>query len=485
MQPAVFGNVARIEQIADQNRNTGDPNAVVSGIGLVKTVLLKVADSINIGHADRSLFVCVVGDGIIIDCHIIEGKGFFVLDLDGRAFRIGGHGLHLSQSRVSIEVFGFGVKLIVAADRVACGSVFVSCVVISGGANAEQVPAVAEQAVVRPVRCRCANADHGDPVHDEHDSCEDRQAQPAVGDDLIDLVGAGKLTGVLFLVAALDDLRDVHIALVGDDGLCIVVQLRLSGLDVRLDVLHDVCGDAQLFEYLIVTLEDLDGIPALLRSGLVMQNSLFDVRDGVLDRAGEGVLRLGVGACSGLDGCFRGFHNACALQSGDLQNRAAQLTGQLLDVDLVSVLLDDVHHVDRHDDRDAKLGQLRGEVEVTLKVRAVDDVQNRVWALGDQIVTGDDLFERVGGQRINTGKVHDHDVVMLFQLAFLLFDRDARPVADELVRTGQRVEQRGFTAVRVARKGNFDLFFHLPAPFDQILYAISIISVSAFRRLSS
>ena len=250
-------------------------------------------------------------------------------------------------------------------------------------------------------------------------------------------------------------------------------------------MLRDVCGDAQLFEYLIVTLEDLDGIPALLRSGLVMQNSLFDVRDGVLDRAGEGVLRLGVGACSGLDGCFRGFHNACALQSGDLQNRAAQLTGQLLDVDLVSVLLDDVHHVDRHDDRDAKLGQLCGEVEVTLKVRAVDDVQNRVGALGDQVVTGDDLFERVGGQRINTGKVHDHDVVVLLQLAFLLFDRDARPVADELVRTGQRVEQRGFTAVRVARKGNFDLFFHLPAPFDQILYAISIISVSAFRRLSS
>ena len=74
---------------------------------------------------------------------------------------------------------------------------------------------------------------------------------------------------------------------------------------------------------------------------------------------------------------------------------------------------------------------------------------------------------------------------MLLQLAFLLFDRDAGPVADKLVRAGQRIEQRGFTAVRVARKGNFDLFFHLSAPFDQILYAISIISVSAFRRLSS
>ena len=113
------------------------------------------------------------------------------------------------------------------------------------------------------------------------------------------------------------------------------------------------------------------------------------------------------------------------------------------------------------------------------------DVQNRIGALGNQIVTRNDFFQRIRGKGVDAGKVHDDDVVMLLELAFLLFDRDARPVADELVRTGQRVEQRGFTAVRVARKGNFDLFFHLPAPFDQILYAISIISVSAFRRLSS
>ena len=55
-------------------------------------------------------------------------------------------------------------------------------------------------------------------------------------------------------------------------------------------------GMLQLFEDLVVTLEDLDGVPALLRGGLVMQDSLFDVGDGVLDRAGEGVLRLGVRA---------------------------------------------------------------------------------------------------------------------------------------------------------------------------------------------
>ena len=197
------------------------------------------------------------------------------------------------------------------------------------------------------------------------------------------------------------------------------------------------------------------------------------------------MLRLGVRASSGGNGSLSGFHDAGALQSGDLNDRAAQLAGEFLDVDLVAVLLDDVHHVDGHDHRDAELGQLRGEVEVPLQVGAVDDVQNRIGTLRDQVVPGDDLFECVGGQRINTGKVHDDDVVMLLQLAFLLFDRDAGPVADELVRAGQRIEQRGFTAVRVARKGNFDLFFHLSAPFDQMLYAISIISVSAFRRLSS
>ena len=74
---------------------------------------------------------------------------------------------------------------------------------------------------------------------------------------------------------------------------------------------------------------------------------------------------------------------------------------------------------------------------------------------------------------------------MLLQLAFLLLHGDAGPVADELVGAGQCIEQGGLTAVRVARQGNFDLLFHmiLVSPFRD--YSTSIISVSAFRRLSS
>ena len=46
----------------------------------------------------------------------------------------------------------------------------------------------------------------------------------------------------------------------------------------------------------------------------------------------------------------------------------------------------DVHHVDSHDNRDAKLHQLCGQIQVTLQVSSVYDVQDRIRTLGNQIV---------------------------------------------------------------------------------------------------
>jgi len=221
------------------------------------------------------------------------------------------------------------------------------------------VPAVAEQAVVCPVGRGRADADHSDPVNKEHHDREDGQTKPAVGDDLVDLIRGRELTVVLFLVAALDDLCDVNVALVGDNALGIVVQLGLGGLDVRFDVLHGLGRNSQLFEHLIVALEDLDGVPALLLLGHIVDGGLLDVRDGVLHGAGEGVHRDGLSALGGLDGGLRRLHHAVALERGDLNDLAAQLAGELGDVDLVAVLADHVHHVDGDDHGDAQLGELR------------------------------------------------------------------------------------------------------------------------------
>ena len=191
---------------------------------------------------------------------------------------------------------------------------------------------------------------------------------------------------------------------------------------------------------------------------------------------GHGLLILG-----GSDGSLGGLHDAVTLQGGDLHDLAAQLAAQLLGVDGVAVLLHHVHHVDGDDHRDAQLGELGGEVQVALQVGTVDDVQNGVGPLADQIVTGHHFLQRVGGQGVDAGQVGDGHAVMLAQLTFLFLHGDAGPVTHELVGARQRVKQRGFTAVGVARQGNANI--HTISLLSHI--STSTISASALRRLSS
>ena len=227
---------------------------------------------------------------------------------------------------------------------------------------------------------------------------------------------------------------------------------------------HDGRVDLQLIQHLVIALEDLDGVPALLLLGQVMYGGLLDVGDGVLHGAGEGVHGNGLGGLGGLHSGLGGLHNALALQGGDLHDLAAQLTAQLLHVDLVAVLADHVHHVDGDNHGDAQLGQLGGQVQVTLQVRTVDDVQDGVGALGDQVVTGDHFLQGVGGQGVDTGQVHDGHVIVLLQLALFLLHRNAGPVAHELVGAGQRVEQGGLARVGVTCQRDLYLFFHSVSP---------------------
>ena len=164
----------------------------------------------------------------------------------------------------------------------------------------------------------------------------------------------------MLLVAALDDLADVDVALVGDDALGVVVQLLLGSFDVGLDVRHGLLGQTQLLHHLVVTLEDLDGVPTLLLLGHTVDSCFLDVGNGVLHRTGEGVHGNGLAVLCGVDRSLGSSHNAVALQGGDLDDLAAQSLRQLVDIDLVAVLADDIHHVDGNDHGDAQLGQLSG-----------------------------------------------------------------------------------------------------------------------------
>ena len=70
-----------------------------------------------------------------------------------------------------------------------------------------------------------------------------------------------------------------------------------------------------------------------------MNSRFLDVSDSVLNTSGEGVLRDGLCVLGGIDSSLGGFHNTCSLQSRDLNDLAAELTGKLVGVDLIAVLL--------------------------------------------------------------------------------------------------------------------------------------------------
>ena len=244
---------------------------------------------------------------------------------------------------------------------------------------------------------------------------------------------------------------DELIALIRDNRLRVVLNLLLAVADVFLDVLELADAESQLTDHVTVALEDLDRVPADGALGDQLLDRFLNVRESMLDRSAEDVRHFGVAMRVDLGDERLGRLDAARARVGrDADDLTVQSLADAREVDRVAVFLDDVHHVHRHHHRQSEFGQLRREVEVALDVRAVDDVQDRVGVLLDEELARDLLLEGVRRERIDARQVLDDDVLMSFQDAFLLLDGDARPVADVLVRSRERIEER------VSRKRNLD-----------------------------
>ena len=252
-------------------------------------------------------------------------------------------------------------------------------------------------------------------------------------------------------------MADGIVALSGDDGLGIVVELVLDGgadggdgIEVRLRKLE--VGDG-----LVLGLEQLDGVPTRRAGGNLVAEHALDLDEGLLDGGVELHLRRrGLLGPSGIDGSLDDVLHAAALQRRGGDDGAAQLAGQAVDVDLVAVLLHQVHHVQRDYDRDAQVQDLAGQIQVALKISGVDQVDDGIGTALEQIIARHDFLGRIRGQRVDARQVRDGHVLVARVLALLLLDGDARPVANVLVGTRQVVEHRRLAAVRVAGKGNAD-----------------------------
>ena len=190
---------------------------------------------------------------------------------------------------------------------------------------------------------------------------------------------------------------DIGIPLVGNDAFGIVLHLLLTVLDMLVDMSHLVCGQGQLLLHLLIPFKQLDRIPAQKARFYLVLDGLFDMRQSVLYTAGEYMGMLaGMFFPRGFRGQLCSLHAALPFQGADGHRFAAQGLAQLFQVDLVTAAAYQVHHVHSQHHRDAQLQQLGGQVEVALDVGAVQDVQDSVRLFIDQIIAGDDFFQRVG-----------------------------------------------------------------------------------------
>ena len=297
-------------------------------------------------------------------------------------------------------------------DRVGVVTRGLDSLIVSIAALTEHIPTVgAKELIVGEVGHRSAQGGNGDVVHAEHDDHKDRQAQDTVGNHTVDLLGGAHL-GRGLGEALVDDVCDHAVALTGDDGLGVIVAVLLALSDQLFDASGLLLGEVDELAGVRITLEQLDGVIAALVSGNARRKVVLDVRQNVLDGGIELVLRHLTLRSSGLLNLLEQLRDALVLKSGDHHDRAAELLGELVRVDLVAVLLDQVGHVEGDDHGQAGLDNLKRQVQVALEVGGVDNLDDNIGLAAHEVIARALLLGAVGGKRVDAGEVRDGNVLV-------------------------------------------------------------------------
>ena len=157
---------------------------------------------------------------------------------------------------------------------------------------------------------------------------------------------------MLFLVCVLDDACDRFISFVGQDAFSVVIQCFFGGFNRGVDLLRSVFTEVRLLFCQTILFKELDCRKA------IVADKRRNLGERLFNRFREGTDVRHFFARGGGEHRVGRFFDAFSFEGRDADDRTAERPCERLLVDLVAVLFDGVHHVQRHDDRDADLKEL-------------------------------------------------------------------------------------------------------------------------------
>ena len=99
---------------------------------------------------------------------------------------------------------------------------------------------------------------------------------------------------------------------------------------------------------------------------------------------------------------FCSFNTSCSLKSRNLNYRTSKFLLHCINVDFVSILFNNIHHVNCNYHWNTKFCKLSCKIKVSFKVSSINNIQNCIWTFFYKIVTRNNFFQSIRRKRINT-----------------------------------------------------------------------------------
>ena len=149
-------------------------------------------------------------------------------------------------------------------------------------------------------------------------------------------------------------------------------------------------------------------------------------------------------------------------KSNRRDDRSAEKSAEFFKIKFQPAFFRVIDHIEDQHHRQIQLGELRGEVEVSLGVAGVDHVENHIDLTVQQLPERHLLLRRRGGEAVDARQVNQfHRKILNPAGSAFPFDGNPRIISDMLPGSSQRVEDGGLAAIGISgQRHPPDTFVH-------------------------